>query len=204
MNWLAHLLLAEPSPEGQLGNLLGDLVKGEARKSLSFGLQQGIACHQAIDIFTDGHNIVKCSKSRINPQYRRFAGILIDVFYDYILATNWQDYCELHLSEFTTTVYASWSAHLAPLPLSARGVIYRLVDEDWLASYSTLSGIENTLARISWRLNRRGKRNYDLTPAMTELTDNYLALERDFQQFFPQLRLYINDWQANQLAIGER
>ena len=32
MNWLAHLLLAEPDPELCLGNLLGDLVKGEERK----------------------------------------------------------------------------------------------------------------------------------------------------------------------------
>ena len=204
MNWLAHLLLAESSPEGRLGNLLGDLVKGEARKSLSFELQQGIACHQAIDIFTDRHQIVKRSKSRIDPQYRRFAGILIDVFYDYILATNWQDYSELPLDEFTTTVYASWSVQLASLPLYARGVISRLMDEDWLASYGTLSGIEHTLARISYRLSRRGKRTYDLTPAMTQLTENYIALERDFQQFFPQLQLYIDNWQANQSAIGDR
>ncbi|MEL6788598.1 MAG: ACP phosphodiesterase, partial [Cyanobacteria bacterium J06607_15] len=70
--------------------------------------------------------------------------------------------------------------------------------EDWLASYATLAGIEAVLARISWRLNRRGKRTYDLTPALAELSINYLVLEQDFQQFFPQLELYINDWQNNQ------
>ncbi len=69
-----------------------------------------------------------------------------------------------------------------------------MIAEDWLGSYSTLAGIEDTLARISWRLNRRSKRNYDLTPAIAELTFNYSALEKDFQEFFPQLRLHINDW----------
>ena len=190
MNWLAHLLLAEPTPEGTLGNLLGDLVKGEARKSLSLNLQRGLASHQAIDIYTDNHIIVERSKSRIDRQYRRFAGILIDVFYDYILANNWQDYSDIAIEQFTTTTYASWSGHLETLPTYARGVIQRLIAEDWLASYETLSGIENTLARISWRLNRRSKRTYDLTPAIAELTDNYLALEQDFQQFFPQLQTF--------------
>ena len=203
MNWLAHLLLAEPTPEGRLGNLLGDLVKGEARKSLTPKLQAGIACHQAIDIFTDAHAIVKRSKKRIDPEYRRFAGILIDVFYDHILATNWHDYCELDLNDFTTTVYASWSGHLEPLPFYARGVISRLIVEDWLADYNTLSGIEKTLAGISRRLNRRRQRTYNLTNAIVQLVDNYSDLERDFQQFFPQLQSYTHDWQVMHLAIAD-
>ena len=197
MNWLAHLLLAEPNPEASLGNLLGDLVKGEARKDLSPGLQQGIKCHQAIDTFTDQHFIVKLSKARIDAKYRRFAGILIDVFYDYILANNWQDYSDLTLAEFTDATYNSWSSHLEVLPLYAQGVIHRLIAEDWLNTYSTLSGIEDTLARISWRLNRRSKRSCDLTPAINELLDNYATLEQDFQQFFPQLQLHIDNWHLN-------
>ncbi|MEO1673065.1 MAG: ACP phosphodiesterase [Cyanobacteria bacterium J06631_2] len=198
MNWLAHLLLAKPTSEGTLGNLLGDLVKGEARKDLSLELQRGLACHQAIDIYTDSHAIVRHSKRQIDSEYRRFAGILIDVFYDYILANNWQDYSDLTLRQFTTANYASWSGHLETLPLYAQGVVQRLIAEDWLASYETRWGIENTLARISWRLNRRSKRTYDLTPAIAELFTNYLVLEQDFQQFFPQLKLHIDDWQEKQ------
>ena len=202
MNWLAHLLLAEPNPEARLGNLLGDLVKGTQRQTLNINLQRGLECHQAIDIFTDKHPVVKCSKQKIDPEYRRFAGILIDVFYDYILATNWQDYSNISLTEFTSTIYASWSGHLSTLPLYPQGVIRRLIAEDWLSSYSTLEGIEQTLTRISYRLNRRSKRNYDLTPAIAQLTRNYLLLEQDFQQFFPLLQLYVDDWHLNQLTVN--
>ena len=198
MNWLAHVLLAEPNPEARLGNLLGDLVKGTQRQSLNINLQRGIECHQAIDIFTDKHPVVKSSKQRIDSEYRRFAGILVDVFYDYILATNWQDYSKIPLAEFTSIVYASWSGHLSSLPVYPQGAIDRLIAEDWLNSYSTLEGIELTLARISCRLNRRSKRNYDLTPAIAQLTSNYLLLEQDFRQFFPQLQLYVDNWHLNQ------
>ena len=195
MNWLAHLLLAEPDPELCLGNLLGDLVKGEARKNLNPKLQRGLECHQAIDIFTDNHLVVKRSKQRIDPQYRRFAGILVDVFYDYILANNWQDYSDISLAEFTSNIYDSWSNYLSDIPPYAQAVIHRMIADNWLYSYQDFAGIENTLARISYRLNKKSKKKqYDLTPAINELKINYTELEQDFQQFFPQLDLYINDW----------
>lgn len=195
MNWLAHILLAESAPEARLGNLLGDLVKGKERNLLNSNLQRGLKCHQAIDVFTDKHPVVKCSKQRINLEYRRFAGILIDVFYDYILANNWETYSNVSLAEFTAGVYSSFQEHLTALPVYPRGVICRLIDEDWLSSYVSLVGIENTLARISWRLNKRNSnRQYDLTRAIDELTNNYEELERDFQLFFPQLQSHIDSW----------
>lgn len=194
MNWLAHLFLAESDPEVCLGNLLGDLVKGKQREALNLKMQRGISCHQAIDIFTDRHPLVKRSKQRIDPQYRRFAGILVDVFYDYILANNWQDYSDIPLTTFTLSVYTSWSDYLTTLPIYTQGVIRRLVAEDWLGSYVSLTGIENTLARISWKLNRRTNRQYDLTPAIEQLVLHYSQLQQDFQQFFPQLQSHIERW----------
>ena len=194
MNWLAHLFLAEANPESRLGNLLGDLVKGVERQSLAPSLQRGLKCHQEIDIFTDGHLIVKRSKRRIDTKYSRFAGILIDVFYDYILANHWQDYSDIPLTKFTAVVYASWTDYIDSLPDYAQGVIRRLIEEDWLSSYSSLEGIENTLVRISWKLSRRRNRQFDLSPAKKELTQNYAELEQDFQQFFPQLISYIDHW----------
>lgn len=194
MNWLAHLFLAQPTPESRLGNLLGDLVKGKARKNLHSSVQPGLKCHQAIDIFTDSHPIVKCSKRRISSKYRRFSGILIDVFYDHFLAKNWHDYSPIPLNEFTASIYASFEVYLDTLPVYASGVITRLIVEDWLGCDRHLVGIENTLTRISWRLSRRRNKQYDLTPAINELTQNYTELEQDFQEFFPQLILYINHW----------
>ncbi len=200
MNWLAHLFLAESDPEVCLGNLLGDLVKGKQREALNLKMQRGISCHQAIDIFTDRHPLVKRSKQRIDPQYRRFAGILVDVFYDYILATNWQDYSDIPLTTFTLSIYTSWSDYLTTLPIYTQGVIRRLVAEDWRGSYVSLTGIENTLARISWKLNRRTNRQYDLTPAIEQLVLHYSQLQQDFQQFFPQLQSHIERWHLSAIA----
>jgi acyl carrier protein phosphodiesterase len=103
MNWLAHILLSEPNIENRLGNLLGDLVKGKDLDGLNPKLRRGVSRHYAIlqrrgfanDKFTDSHPIVKISKQRIDREYSKFAGILIDVFYDHLLAKNWVLYSEI-------------------------------------------------------------------------------------------------------------
>ncbi len=196
MNWLAHLFLAAPDVESRLGNLLGDLVKGKARKSLLPGLKRGLECHQAIDIFTDSHPIVKHSKQCINCEYRRFSGILIDVFYDHILAKNWGHYSLISLEQFTHEVYLSFDNYLELIPPYAGAVIKAARAENWLLSYRDLIGVELTLKRISRRFSRRRNKHYDLSPAIEQLSSNYQELEQDFTVFFPQLMVYIDTWNA--------
>ncbi|MDJ0536488.1 MAG: ACP phosphodiesterase [Xenococcaceae cyanobacterium MO_207.B15] len=197
MNWLAHLFLAAPDVESRLGNLLGDLVKGKARETLSPGLKQGLECHQVIDIFTDCHPIVRNSKQRIDNQYRRFSGILIDVFYDHILAKNWADYSSISLEQFTQDVYTSFEGYLEVIPPVASKVIQRAISENWLLSYRDLEGIELSLKRISWKLTRRSKKHYDLCPAIEELSKHYRELEQDFTVFFPELMAHIDIWNVS-------
>ncbi len=194
MNWLAHLFLAAPDVESRLGNLLGDLVKGKARKSLPSGLKKGLDCHQAIDIFTDSHPVVQQSKQLIDSRYRRFSGILVDVFYDHILAKNWGLYSSISLEQFTQEIYFDFNNYLELIPPYAREVIKRARAENWLLSYREIRGIELTLQRISWKFSRRRKKAYDLCPAIEELKKNYIELEKDFLVFFPELRTYIALW----------
>ena len=149
MNWLAHLLLSEAKVEHRLGNLLGDLTKGKERENLSTEILRGIADHQKIDIFTDSHPIVKQSKQRIVPQYRRFSGILVDVFYDHILAKNWHNYSDISLEYFASEIYISFEPYLGHIPIKASIVIQRAFTDNWLTSYRDLDGIEKALKRIS-------------------------------------------------------
>lgn len=66
MNYLAHLFLADDTPESLLGNLLGDFMKGQNIQSYSDAIRQGIRCHQKVDVFTDNHPIFRQSKRRIH------------------------------------------------------------------------------------------------------------------------------------------
>ncbi|KAF3887363.1 MULTISPECIES: acyl carrier protein phosphodiesterase [Nostocales] len=194
MNWLAHLFLSEKNVESRLGNLLADLVKGSARQNLSLGIRRGIECHNFIDKFTDCHSIVQCSKSRICQEYKRFAGILVDVFYDYFLAKNWFVYSNIPLDEFTTQIYESFQAYPGQLPIPVREILNRMAVEDWLGSYRNLAGVEKTIGRISYRLSTRLSKPFTLNLAVSELIAHERDLDNDFQEFFPELLAHTQNW----------
>ena len=191
MNWLAHLFLSKPDGEHRLGNLLGDLVKGKERKELNSCFSEGIKCHLLIDSFTDRHPIFRRSKRRVSSQHRRYSGVLIDVFYDHFLAKNWQDYSSVSLASFTKDVDNSFTEYWYLIPTFPRMVIYKAFEQDWLGSYYYISGIEATLKRIKLKLSNRHQNLFIVNAFLQELENNYDELERDFQEFFPEIISYL-------------
>ena len=194
MNWLAHILLSEPNVENRLGNLLGDLVKGKDLDGLNCNLRRGISRHYAIDKFTESHPIVKISKKRLDKEYSKFAGILIDVFYDYLLAKNWAMYFDTIFADFTAEIHESFQKYSGDIPPSARQIIEYMVDGDWLTSYQHLSGVKNTLDRIDYRIRARMGDRIKLVDAMPILERESIDLEQDFHSFFPELQHHIKEW----------
>jgi acyl carrier protein phosphodiesterase len=202
MNWLAHILLSEPNVENRLGNLLGDLVKGKDLDGLNCNLRRGVSRHYAIDKFTDSHPIVKISKKRIDKEYSKFAGILIDVFYDHLLAKNWVIYSDTIFADFTAEIYESFQKYSGEIPSSARQIIGYMVDGNWLTSYQHLAGVEHALDRIDYRIKARMGDRIKLVDAMPILERESIDLERDFHSFFPELQQHIQDWTISSVSSG--
>jgi hypothetical protein len=101
MNYLAHLHLAPDDAAARVGNLLGDFLKPSHAGHLPQALQQGMALHRQIDSHTDSHPLVARSKQRIAAERRRYAGILVDIFYDHFLAQHWPRFSSMPLADFT-------------------------------------------------------------------------------------------------------
>lgn len=191
MNWLAHVYLSEPDVEFRLGNLLADLVKGRDRAGMSARFLDGVRRHQAIDCFTDAHPVVHRSRARIGGQYRHLTGILVDVFYDHFLAAHWDRYSSEPLQQFTGRLYAEFRAHPLRLPALAQFALERMIADDRLGSYRRIAGIEETLARLSLRIQERTGRQLALENAVGELVENRDGLESDFAEFFPLLERHV-------------
>lgn len=186
MNWLAHVLLSEPTPAFRIGNLLPDLMSASELAALPATFQRGIACHRSIDAFTDKHPVVRRSIQRVSPKYRRFAPILVDVFYDHFLSASWKQYCPQQLDQFLADTYASFDTQRDQLPRIVFGHLHQMRTQNWLGSYQDFVGIRLTLERIS----RRFQRQVVLGAAVAELEDNHETLRADFEEFFPALRAH--------------
>lgn len=199
MNWLAHVYLSEPNVEFRLGNLLADYVKGKQRQGLSIEFLRGAARHQRIDAFTDSHWVMDRSRSRIASPFRRYAGILCDIFMDHFLARKWNDYSPIPLLEFTTQFYAEIRLCPLVLPPQAAFIVEKMIQTNRLASYAQRQGIEETLWRLSHRIKERIGTEIHLEKAIVELDTHQRGFEIDFDEFFPELCHYVKE-----LALAEK
>jgi acyl carrier protein phosphodiesterase len=191
MNWLAHVFLSEPNVDFQLGNLLADVVRGEQRATMSADFIRGAACHKSIDAFTDAHPVVKRSRARIGSAQRRFSGVLVDVFYDYFLARNWERYSPFALDAYTAAFYAGVQARAIELPADAQTMLERIIRHDLLGSYVRVDGVERALRRISSYLESRWHKPFALDRSVRDLIDQEAGFDADFREFFPALQAHV-------------
>jgi len=182
MNYLAHLFLSEPDDDALLGSLMGDFVKGPLDGRYGEAITRAIALHRKIDSFTDAHPVVHASKSRMSAARRRYAGIMVDMFYDHFLARHWTRYSAEPLAGFCRRVYGLLSARQDILPESLQRLAPRMAETDWLGSYAEVESIRIALDRIGRRLSRENR----LLGSADELVANYAPLESDFHAFLPE------------------
>jgi len=186
VNYLAHLLLSSHSSDALLGALLGDFVKGRAMHAHAPPVRDAIALHRAIDRYTDAHETVRESRTRVSSERRRFAGVLVDIFYDHFLARHWGRFCSQPLDEFTAQVYAVLRTRRSELPERLARMAPHMSAEDWLGSYAELWAVDAALQGMARRL-RRFPRAASLADGVQELERGYQDFERDFLSFFPRV-----------------
>lgn len=192
MNYLAHLHLGGPQSGALLGSLYGDFVKGPLQGRWPAQIEAGIRLHRQIDAFTDSHPLVLQAKARFPNERRRYAGILIDLFFDHCLAAHWHDYADEPLDEFTARVYQVLREE-AELPGKLAVIAPRMAAQDWLGSYREFSVMEQVVAGMSRRLSRPE----GLAGGVRELERLYQPLQQDFRAFYPELQAF-----AQQAADG--
>jgi acyl carrier protein phosphodiesterase len=183
MNWLAHLYLSEPNAAFRVGNLLPDLTSRAQLALLPEPYQKGIRCHRQIDRFTDSHPRVWSCVRRFPPPYRRFGGILTDVYFDHLLARDWSEYSTVPLPDFIGEFYRDIEICSAVIPAEANQRLRRMREEDWLGRYHHTAGVADILGRIG----RRFRRPLDLTDSLAIFQEYETAFLDDFRSFFPDL-----------------
>jgi len=197
LNFLAHLYLSADDPEAMVGNLVADFVKGPDLDKLSPGVMAGVRQHRSVDAFTDRHPVVQRSIGRIAKDWGWFSGIIIDVYYDHILAVDWQRYSDVPLRTFADRAYQLIRESAAHIPESERESALRFVEADRLMSYALPdgSGVERALNRLSVRIAERiPKRARQLDEAMPAPRAAHPELAEDFHEFFPQAVELARGW----------
>jgi acyl carrier protein phosphodiesterase len=189
MNFLSHLYLAGDSEGLIIGNFIADSVKGAAINKYTPSIQSGIVLHRKIDTFTDSHPIVEQSKQRLREKYKKYAGVIVDIYYDHYLAINWNNYSDVSLEGFTQNIYKIILNNHDILPEKSALFTKYMLQHNILFGYSKMEGIEKVLNGMA----HRAKFESNMEHAIHDLKEHYSLFENEFKAFFPELREFVND-----------
>jgi len=188
MNHFAHLVLARPTVESTVGNLLGDFARGLDADSLPAPVRAGLLNHRAVDRFTDSHPLVLEMKRSFSRQRRRFAGIALDIYFDHLLMQFWDQFEQRPLEQLIAGFYQRMALGQALMPgQDMRRVTRRMIDYDWFGSYRELGSIAESLDRVAARIRFANRFDH----AIEDLQRNELLIREGFQEFYPQLQRHI-------------
>lgn len=184
MNYLAHLYLSFPDPERMTGNFIADAVKGDHFNDYPDGIRAGILMHRAIDDFTDHHPIVLESKKIFSHQFDKYSGVLIDVWFDHLLALHFDEYSAIPLSRFAANTYELLRPYYPFFPEQATRFFGYMTNENVLFRYADPAGIEQVLKGITYRIKNR----MILNESIPLFEANQELLYRNFVRFFDELK----------------
>ena len=204
MNHLAHFFLSGDNEDLAIGNLVADFITNRDLPQFTEGVKRGIMLHRAIDAFTDAHPIVKQSTKRLHPFHHKYSPVIVDIYYDFLLAKNWEKYShedpfpkesgfrssterndEIRL--FVDKMYNLLTIKHLELPLKLRNRLPHMIADDWLMRYTTFEGLNGAFLRIEKAAAFPG--NFGNAAHHLEL---FLAeFDVEFNLFFPDLLKHV-------------
>ncbi|MBX2980652.1 MAG: DUF479 domain-containing protein [Flavobacteriales bacterium] len=183
MNFLGHLYLSGSDPLVTVGNFMADAVKGSDLSRFPAGVQAGIRLHRAIDSYTDEHPLFRTGRARVRTHAGRYAGVVMDLFYDHLLASHWQHWHPEPLPQFAQRMYSLLHSHAHLLPERMAFVLKHMHQGDWLSSYAEMSGLRGALQGMA----RRAPQGGSMAGAEVVLVQHLEAYRAEFTDFLPQI-----------------
>jgi acyl carrier protein phosphodiesterase len=182
MNLLAHLHLGRDLPAASAaGNFSADFCKQAGGDAYNEGAQ----FHRRIDAFTDSHALVAEARKLFPSEYRRFAGILVDLAFDHCLSRGWEGWMpDADRESFIDGEFERMLLVSDDLPEQAAQVIGRFAVGGWVHQYHQIDGLQDAIVRMAAR-----------RPVAIGLVGGHRVIaERDdelnaiFAEFYPQLQ----------------
>ncbi len=153
MNYLGHLYFSNNDTTLMLNNLFGDFVKGKDLSYLPEAVRKGVYLHRSIDDFIDHFPAVNELQQVLRPDLPKVSSIAVDLFFDHLLAKNWERYHPGKLDVFLANFYASINQERYFYSKEFEYMISRMVEMNWMAHYSKLEGLDKMCRGVSSRLS---------------------------------------------------
>ncbi len=183
MNFLAHLFLSCENEDLIVGNIIADFIRNKEVKNYSEAVQQGIGLHRLIDSYTDNHPIVRQGTKRLHPNHHKYAPVVIDIFYDHLLAHNWERYSDKTLEVFAKEVYDVLTKRMYDMPEKLQKRLPAMIQHNWLLGYKSKEGLNFVFEKMEERSSFASK----FGEAVYDLEQDFELYNEEFNAFFPDI-----------------
>ena len=184
VNFIAHIHLSGARPGVMVGNFIADLIAPKDFENFPSDIQKGVLLHRHIDSFTDNHESNRQVLEIMYPRHRKYARVLLDIYYDYFLIRHWSAYSSVDFIETCDWTYTQLRKYLTLLPHEANEYVMNLLNRRWLAhAYSDIEGLERTF----YYLKKRTSRPEYIEGASNTLLKNHAEIDNTFLTFYPQV-----------------
>lgn len=164
MNYLAHIFLSGDDRRVQIGNFVGDAVKGRTYENYPSGFREGILLHREIDDYTDHHLVVREAIDMLRGDFGRYSG----------RSLRW----------FACSFYGALVLNYRYLPERFKGFLWHFILTNRLVRYASLSGIKRSL-EIMVEYKNLG---VDPEAAIVFFERNQDRLQELFDRFLPDVQ----------------
>ena len=187
MNFLGHLYLSGDDPLVITGNFMADAVKGRDLSRFALPVQEGIRLHRRIDSFTDRPRADHAGRAALRAHADRYAPVVMDLFYDHLLARQWERWHAEPLPAFAQRMYRLLRAHAQLMPERTQRMLPYMIARDWLTRYAGLDGLGEALHGLSVRVPGGAA----MAGAERVMAEHLRYFEDEFDAFLPALREHI-------------
>lgn len=181
---MAHAWLSGSNEGVMVGNFIADHLRGNDFSRFPAEVVQGIKMHRAIDLFTDAHTNFRAVKRHFYGSFNRHSGILTDIYFDYLLARDFNHYTGLELVDFSSQAYAVYTRHFELIPETAQRFYHYLIRNNIYPAYATKEGITTVLLHLAKRIGH----GVSLEKSMIDFIRAEPLIVEDFQLFLSDLK----------------
>jgi acyl carrier protein phosphodiesterase len=197
MNFLTTLYFAQENNEGiATGLIIGNTAKPNYLAKYNVDILKGILLETKIREFSEKHEAFVNSASRLSTKYAKHRNYVINIFFDHLLASNWQKYSNQNLEEFADKIYQLIVENMNLCPYKIRKYSPEMINKKWITGLSTLDGTHQYVNMLF----KKERFSTNLEYALFELSESYNLYKEDFEKYFEAL---ISEVKAEQEKILE-
>lgn len=190
MNFLGHLYFSNNDFDLMYANLFGDFVKGKDLSHYEEKIQQGILLHREIDHYIDHHPIVLDLLHHLYPKLPKIAGIAVDLYFDHILAKNWNVFSEISLDSFIDNFENHTINEIHYPNDSFHYMLFRMKKGKWLNYYDQLEGLDKACRGVSQRISFPNS----LYNGKDVFVENEPIITETFHLFMPEAKVHFSEF----------